>query len=60
MIATPLSIRCDVCGHSMEKLNDRNHCKYCETFQPYDMAKDWIDYILDKNIVVKEEKDKEK
>ncbi len=60
MIVTPPSIRCDVCGHSMEKLNDRLACMYCEGFYSYDIAKDWMDFILDNaEITEKEKKDEE-
>lgn len=54
------SIRCDVCGHTMEKIDDRLGCKYCEHFHPYDMAKDWMDFIIRNAIIVKTEEDDER
>jgi len=60
MIVTPLSIRCEVCGHSMEKVNDRITCRYCEGFYSYDIAKDWMDFILDNAEITEKEKKDEK
>lgn len=60
MIVTPPSIRCDVCGHSMEKSDDRLRCKYCEGFYPYDIAKDWMDFILNKANIKKKETNDER
>jgi|TARA_R100001224_G_scaffold87532_1_gene56622 Zn finger protein HypA/HybF involved in hydrogenase expression len=59
-IITPPSIRCEVCGHTMEKVDDQLTCKYCEGFYSYDMSKDWIDFIIKNVTIVKKEEDDER
>ena len=51
---------CEVCGHTMEKVNDHLTCKYCEGFYSYDMAKDWMDFIVKNATIVKKEEDNER
>ena len=60
MIVTPLSIRCEVCGHTMEKVDDQLTCKYCEGFYSYDISKEWIDFIIKNSTIVKKEEDDER
>jgi tRNA(Ile2) C34 agmatinyltransferase TiaS len=60
MIVTPLSTRCEVCGHTMESVNDQLSCKYCEGFYPYDIAKEWMDFIINKSHIKKKETDDER
>ncbi len=41
----------------MTKVNEQLRCTYCEAFFPYDIAKDWLDYIHNKSDIIKKEKD---
>jgi hypothetical protein len=41
----------------MTKVDEQLRCGYCEVFFPYDMSKDWLDYIYKKSYIVEKEKD---
>jgi len=44
----------------MESVNDQLSCKYCEGFYPYDIAKEWMDFIINKSHIKKKETDDER
>ena len=52
-----LSIQCEVCGNTMENVDNKLKCKYCENFYPYDIAKDWMNFIIKNSNESEEEKE---
>jgi hypothetical protein len=41
----------------MENVDNKFKCKYCENFYPYDIAKDWMNFIINNSNESEEEKE---
>jgi len=39
---------CSVCGHTKSVIKGRLECSYCLVFYNFDIAKEWLEHIYDK------------